>query len=139
MLREIHRVSQRSVERRKRWFQDEYFDLFIWRDDAGIAIAFQLTYDRKGAERALTWTAGSGFSHRWVIPDSPMAGHPSSPVIGGRAPFMPHIVLPKFAAHAADLDASLVALVVATAGGYYRDLMGSVRKPRRRKGVAPRV
>lgn len=67
MLREIHRVSQRSVERRKRWFQDEYFDLYIWQIASGDVVELQLCYARgTSKERALSWRRGAGYDHALV-------------------------------------------------------------------------
>jgi hypothetical protein len=67
MLREIQRVAQRSVDRRKRWFQDEYFDLYIWQDLAGEVLEIQVCYERgRPSERALTWKRGVGFAHAKV-------------------------------------------------------------------------
>jgi hypothetical protein len=68
MLREIRRgVAQRSLEKRKRWFQDEYFDLFIWQDPTGQIVQLQLCYERgTRKERALTWKRGTGFDHAVV-------------------------------------------------------------------------
>jgi len=67
VLREIHRVAQRSLERRKRWFQDEYFDLYIWQNNAHEVLELQLCYARgTGKERALTWRRGAGFDHAHV-------------------------------------------------------------------------
>ncbi len=31
-MREIRGVDQRDPQRVKRWFQDDYFDLYIWQD-----------------------------------------------------------------------------------------------------------
>ena len=45
MLREIRGIDQRRPGRSKSWFQDEHFDLFVWR------------------ERALEWKRGRGFQH----------------------------------------------------------------------------
>ena len=64
MLREIRGIEQRDPQRTKRWFQDEYFDLFVWHDRAGELQRFQLCYDRDTRrERALEWHNGRGFQH----------------------------------------------------------------------------
>jgi hypothetical protein len=64
MLREIRGVDQRNRQRRKRWFQDEYFDLFLWQDGAGAILEFQLCYRRDMRdERVLEWRRGRGFQH----------------------------------------------------------------------------
>jgi hypothetical protein len=66
MLREISGVRQDHPELRRRWFQDDYFDLFVWSEPGGEVIAFQLSYDRSGRERALGWHREKGYMHRRV-------------------------------------------------------------------------
>lgn len=67
MLREIRGLDQRNPARVRRWFQDEYFDLFIWEARAGSVLRFQLCYERDSRrERALEWQGGRGFQHLTV-------------------------------------------------------------------------
>jgi hypothetical protein len=66
MLREIKGVSQPKGEPRRRWFDDEYFDLIVWYAADGGFFGFQLCYDRSRKPRALTWTAASGYRHSGV-------------------------------------------------------------------------
>ncbi len=64
MLREIRGIEQRHAQRVKRWFQDDYFDLYVWQDRAGEVLRFQLCYERDSRrERALEWQRGRGFQH----------------------------------------------------------------------------
>jgi hypothetical protein len=64
MLREIRGIEQRNPQRVKRWFQDDYFDLYLWQDSAGQVLRFQLCYERESRhERALEWHRGRGFQH----------------------------------------------------------------------------
>ena len=66
MLREVPHIVQDAPGLRRRWFRDEYFDLYVWeRADAAID-AFQLCYDRADRERILTWNARRGFLHEGV-------------------------------------------------------------------------
>ena len=62
-LTEFLNVLQRPGEPRRRWFQSEQEDLIVWYEPDGSIHGFQLCYDRKGLERALTWIEGKGFSH----------------------------------------------------------------------------
>ena len=70
MLREIAGVRQDSAEALRRWFQDDYLDLFVWTNQAGELIAFQLAYDRARDEHLLEWEQVRGYLHRRVD-DSP--------------------------------------------------------------------
>lgn len=42
---------------------DDYFELLVWLDDEQDLEGFQLCYDRKRHERALTWTRTDGLKH----------------------------------------------------------------------------
>jgi hypothetical protein len=50
MLREITGVRQDDPGSSRHWFQDDYFDLFLWLTPAGRVSAFQLAYDRARQE-----------------------------------------------------------------------------------------
>ena len=66
MLREIGGVGQRPNEGRRRWFRDDYFDIFTWQEADGAVNAFQLCYEVEGYERSLTWSRHNGYTHNWV-------------------------------------------------------------------------
>ncbi len=66
MLREIKNATQHKGEPRRRWFDDEYFDLIVWHNDDGSFYGFQLCYDQRRKPRALTWTAAHGYRHTGV-------------------------------------------------------------------------
>jgi hypothetical protein len=66
MLREVPDVLQDKPGLVRRWFRDEYFDLFVWERPDGAVDAFQLCYDRTERERILRWSASSGFLHEGV-------------------------------------------------------------------------
>ena len=66
MLAEIPHVKQYEPTRRRRWFQDDYFDLFVWQDDQGAFTGFQLCYDRSRQQRALSWSVETGWRHEGV-------------------------------------------------------------------------
>lgn len=63
MLREIDQVKQDRAGTKRRWFQDEYFDLWVWERPDETVAAFQLCYDRQGTERLLSWREQHGFDH----------------------------------------------------------------------------
>ena len=62
MLREIPDVIQDDPSNRRRWFQDDYFDLFVLETDGELA-AFELCYDIRSDERALAWSRAGGYFH----------------------------------------------------------------------------
>ena len=63
MLCEIDRVNQRDPHLRRRWFRDDYFDIFTWQAADGGFVGFQLCYDLVTRERVLSWRAGKGYTH----------------------------------------------------------------------------
>jgi hypothetical protein len=67
VLFEVRNTRQIENEGLRRWFTDPYFDLIVWYDREGTAIAgFQLCYDKERDERALTWRRGQGFDHKRI-------------------------------------------------------------------------
>ena len=66
MLKEAKNVRQIEGEPRRRWFDDEYFDLIVWLDKDDSVWGFQLCYDREYKPRALTWTKKDGYKHTGI-------------------------------------------------------------------------
>jgi hypothetical protein len=62
MLREIEGIADEPRTRR-RWFHNEYFDLFVWQTEQGDITLFQLCYGVGANERALVWHRIGGFFH----------------------------------------------------------------------------
>ncbi|MGB5079986.1 MAG: hypothetical protein WBO23_04495 [Burkholderiales bacterium] len=62
VLREILDVAQDDPSSQRRWFHDDYFDLFVLQA-AGELAAFQLCYGIDSNERALVWSRDGGFFH----------------------------------------------------------------------------
>jgi hypothetical protein len=67
MLHEIVGVADEPPARR-RWFHDDYFDLFVWQTREGEVILFQLCYGIASSERALVWHRQGGFFHDGIEP-----------------------------------------------------------------------
>jgi hypothetical protein len=61
MLKEILGVADDPPAKR-RWFHDEYFDLFVWQAGGEVTL-FQLCYGPDASERALVWDKARGFFH----------------------------------------------------------------------------
>src|SRR5690348_18112424 len=61
MLKEIHGVTDDPPARR-RWFHDDFFDLFVWQTDGEVTL-FQLCYGLDSSDRALVWDKARGFFH----------------------------------------------------------------------------
>jgi hypothetical protein len=65
MLKEIYGVADDPPARR-RWFHDDYFDLFVWQAEGKLTL-FQLCYGLDSKERALVWDQQRGFFADEVI------------------------------------------------------------------------
>jgi hypothetical protein len=61
MMREILGVAQDGSEVQRRWFHDDYFDLFVWQAQQGEIVSFQLCYGVDSSERALVWRKDRGW------------------------------------------------------------------------------
>jgi hypothetical protein len=62
VLREILGVLQDDPSSERRWFHDDYFDLFV-RQMGGELAAFELCYGIHSNEQALVWSRGQGYFH----------------------------------------------------------------------------
>jgi hypothetical protein len=60
MMREILGVAD-EADTHRRWFHDDYFDLFVWLTGGGEIVHFQLCYGIDSSERALVWHKQGGF------------------------------------------------------------------------------
>jgi hypothetical protein len=60
MMHEILGVTDEPGVHR-RWFHDDYFDLFVWQAGSGELVQFQLCYGIDSSERALVWHKRGGF------------------------------------------------------------------------------
>jgi hypothetical protein len=73
VLREILDVLQDDPSSRRRWFHDEYFDLFV-RQTSGELAGFELCYGIDVDERALVWSRGQGYFHDGRTSDGEFIG-----------------------------------------------------------------
>ena len=61
-MREIQGIANESAARR-RWFHDDYFDLFVWQGSGGEISRFQLCYGTSSSGKALVWDTHKGYFH----------------------------------------------------------------------------
>lgn len=88
MFREITVSKQANEGPKRRWYQSEYFDLFIFyfrhseRADVKADrefVGMQLCYDIRRKQRSLEWKKDGGFSHHRVVKGGDtMADHGAS-------------------------------------------------------------
>ena len=135
MLREIPGVRQDRPNLQRRWYQDEFFDLYTWHVPDGTLVSFQLCYDVHGYERALTWHQEHSFSHTRIDPgDGGRLGRLGrmTPILVGGGRFPHRLVPERFAQEAVTLDAPMRDFIIAKMREYGRAVArGSVTLPRR--------
>lgn len=139
MLREIGAPRLDEQRRLRRWFQDDYFDLYVWLNDAGHPIAFQLCYDRHRVEGAISWSHRSGYAHARVDDARMTPGMPSTPLLltGSVAPYFR--LYPRFLEAVHDWpERELRAFMLQHLRAYRRHLFGSRRTIRRPRRSEPR-
>jgi hypothetical protein len=94
---EVRHVQQTPGEPHKRWFQSDYFDLFIWTEPDGQLWGFRLCYDRCYDERALTWRRATGLvSHHLVQQGDGGWGFSGTPMLRPIQRPIPAELLPRF-------------------------------------------
>lgn len=119
MLKEHKRVRQIQGEPRRRWFEDEYFDLIVWLEPGDALWGFQLCYDRDRKPRALTWTAANGYKHSGVDDGEHVGGAwKGSPVLVEDGLFDAPSISRKFEKAAAEMPHALAAFVLEKVRAY---------------------
>jgi hypothetical protein len=107
MLSEIAAVRQDQPGLLRRWFQDDYFDLFVWLTPQGTLRAFQLAYERTRRERVLEWSSERGFGHNRVDSGERFPRSSMTPLLvrGGACPV--RFVAREFYRRSAQLESHL--------------------------------
>ncbi len=119
MFREISGVKQIAGEPFRRWFSCEAMDLFVWTNDSGEIVSYQLSYDKPHPEKALTWRVGGGFSHDDVDDGSRPGRHTASPILLADGEFAAKRVLALFQANAQQLENDLQEFIVSSISNYF--------------------
>ena len=102
MLKEVLIVEQNDLSLKRRWFESDYFDLFIWQDPGGAFASFQLCYDVELNERALVWNGAEGFYH-----DGVDSGGIQAPILVSDGKFDSGTVVPRFERESAQIPADV--------------------------------
>ena len=112
MLKEVSYIRQIEGEPRRRWFEDEYFDLIVWFDQDGGILEFELCYDKTKSQRALRWESAGHYAHFRVDDGEHHAGRgKASPILLRDNRFDREKVLRRFELESAGLEAGIARLV----------------------------
>ena len=110
MLVEEKEVRQIQNEGFRRWFTDENFDLIIWYENDEI-IGFQLCYDKKNEERALTWHKENRYMHNKIDNGESPYSNKMTPILVSDGIFNKSEVAEKFRENAMKMEYGLVSFV----------------------------
>lgn len=111
-FRELADVRQHANEPKRRWFFAPAMDLTVWVDELERPFKFQLCYEKRPAEYALTWEAGRGFNHALVDRGEGSPAMAPSPILrNDDEPFEKTYLLALFQASYANLPTSIGSLV----------------------------
>jgi hypothetical protein len=118
MLSEVKDVTQYESGKHRRWFHDEYFDLYTWESFGGDLIGFQLCYAKNGKERALRWSPGSGYRHEGVDAPEDKPGRGMSALFVADGVFDPNGVGARFESASIELPARVKEFVLVKIRAY---------------------
>jgi hypothetical protein len=118
MLSEVKDVTQYESGKLRRWFHDEYFDLYTWESYGGDLIGFQLCYAKSGKERALRWSPESGYRHEGVDAPEDKPGRAMSALFVADGVFDPNGVGARFESASIELPARVKEFVLVKIRAY---------------------
>ncbi|MCK5876440.1 MAG: hypothetical protein KAG43_02295 [Candidatus Marithrix sp.] len=115
-------ICQKEENKKKYWFQDEYFDLFVWFDThSGKIINFQLCYDRLRRERVMSWDYENGFNH-YYIDDGEYSPHKNmSPVFFLEGKFAYNEAIPRFIKSSNQIDKKIRHFIIKKLDEYIQE------------------
>ncbi|MFC1462854.1 hypothetical protein ACFLQU_04530 [Verrucomicrobiota bacterium] len=100
-------------EPRRRWFTDDYFDLFVWYNPDGTHLGFQLCYDKNGDQHAFTFRQDIGISHKRVD-DGDRCQRNAAEFLVPDGVFPWDMILSRFLKSSEDIESGIVDMVAKT-------------------------
>ncbi|MBI4025018.1 MAG: hypothetical protein HY360_08560 [Verrucomicrobia bacterium] len=125
MLKEIVPVRQENDSHRRRWFEDDDFDLIVWYEPDGGLHGFQLCYNKNRDEHAFTWRRDRGYSHHRVDVGEELAGENRTPTLNSAGTFPCAEIRARFAECDAQIDPEIARLVRERLDDYSRQTGGN--------------
>ncbi len=124
MLREFTGVRQIPNDGYRRWFTDEEFDLFIWYEDSSQdeIVGFQLCYNKRGEQKALTWYRDKGYLHTAIDDGEASPLKNRTPILVADGMFPKDRVIELFRKAARNMEHELFELVETKLVDYPGDL-----------------
>jgi hypothetical protein len=96
----------------RRWFAAHGLDLIVWVDEADQIVGFQLCYEKKHKEFALTWKRHQGFNHSAVDAGEQLPTRNNTPILVPDGAFDPEFVTGLFERASDNVPEPIRSLVV---------------------------
>ena len=112
MLSEVKHVTQYESNKHRRWFHDDFFDLYTWENYGGDLLGFQLCYAKDDVQRALRWSPEAGYQHEGVDQPEDKPGRAMSAIFVADGIFDPDGIGAHFEHEAIELPIKVSAFVV---------------------------
>ena len=103
-LYEVRNTKQHKGELHRRWFTNEYADLYVW-DLHGEVRAFEFCYNKSRDEHVLSWRETSGFSHARIDDGEHNILKKGTPIVTADDSFNPLAIIHLFESSARFIDA----------------------------------
>jgi hypothetical protein len=118
MLNEVTNLTQHDAGTHRRWFHDEFFDLYVWENYAGEVQGFQLCYAKADQQRALRWSLERGYNHEGVDSPEDKPGRAMSAIFIADGLFDPDGIGAKFEHESKPLPPRVRSFVLEKIKGY---------------------
>jgi hypothetical protein len=124
MLSEVTNLTQHDAGTHRRWYHDEFFDLYVWDNFAGEGEGegeiqgFQLCYAKADQQRALRWSLDRGYNHEGVDSPEEKPGRAMSAIFIADGLFDPDHIAEKFEIESASLPIGVRDFVLEKIKGY---------------------
>ena len=126
MLSEVTNLTQHDAGTHRRWFHDEFFDLYVWENFAaeskgeakGEIQGFQLCYAKADQQRALRWSQERGYNHEGVDSPEDKPGRAMSAIFIADGVFDPDHIAEKFEVESASLPPGVRDFLLEKIKGY---------------------
>jgi hypothetical protein len=118
MLTEVKKTRQIAGEPTRRWFASQEQDLYIWHDQEGEIVAFQLCYSKYVNEHAIYWKKNSGFVHFRVDDGESNGVDSSTPILLADGYFDKRSVLASFQRISINIPQEIIQFVIGKLSEY---------------------